>query len=131
MNQKYIKDLRIRGLKIIDIGYITVIYFTLAVIFAKLSDSIYGEFDPKKEDTKSMLQRSLELIVMIWIMGIIVYFIRNFVQLIPSPFNEVYGFHHLKVKELVGADVFTLIYLFYQSYFNAKLYKYLNDLRLF
>lgn len=46
--QTLTQDLLMRGIKIIDIGYITVIYMAFSFFFALLTDKIMGKFDEKK-----------------------------------------------------------------------------------
>ena len=114
---KLIEKLRVpfRFIKILDIGYTTFIYFLLALIIAILLDKIYGEYDEKKEEKKSVLIRTLELFSMIWLNGIIIYFARNIVELIPSPFNNMYGFEHSRLRELNDAYVFDFVLLYNQE----------------
>jgi len=104
-----------RFVKILDIGYTTFIYFLLALIISVLLDKIYGDYDEKEEEKKSILTRSLELVSMIWINGIIIYFARNIVQLIPSPFDNMYKFEHSRLKELNDAYVFDFVLLYNQE----------------
>jgi hypothetical protein len=128
---KVLREFEIRGLKIIDIGYITVIYFLIGIVFAKLFDKLYGTFDPVAEKKKSMTQQTLELIGMMWVTGVVTYIIRNVVQLIPSPVDNLFGFQHLRVKELTSAGTFTFVFLFFQAYFKSKLQYYYNNLHIF
>ena len=113
----FIEKIRVpfRFIKILDIGYTTFIYFFLALIIAILLDKIYGEYDEKKEEKKSILIRTLELFSMIWLNGIIIYFARNIVELIPSPFNNMYGFEHSRLRELNDAYVFDFVLLYNQE----------------
>ena len=41
-SKKIVKEAIIRSLKVLDIGYITVIYFILGITLAKLFDKLYG-----------------------------------------------------------------------------------------
>lgn len=104
-----------RIVKILDIGYTTFIYFILALVISVLLDKIYGEYDEKKEEKKTIFIKSIELLSMIWINGIIIYFARNIVELIPSPFNNMYGFEHSRLKELQDAYVFDFVLLYNQE----------------
>ena len=103
------EDLNFRTVKIMDIGYVTAIYFIVGLIFSRLFDKLFGEFNPKIEETKHIAQSGLELVGMIWIIGISTYVVRNLVELIPSPFDGLGGFVHKKLKELSGAGVYTMI----------------------
>ena len=48
----YSKEIIIRIIKLLDIGYITTIYVILAIILAKLCDKKLGKFDEKKASKK-------------------------------------------------------------------------------
>ena len=48
-------------------------------------------------------------------------------ELIPSPFDAIMGFEHLRVKELKNADIFTFVFIMFQSHLKNKLnYYYMN-----
>jgi tetrahydromethanopterin S-methyltransferase subunit C len=114
-------ELIIRSIKMLDIGYITVIYFIFAVIIAKIFNYIFGIYSPEYDKHKSTIKIGVELCAIIWLIGISTYIVRNIVELIPSPFEDVYDFHHKKVKELSSATVYTLILYQCLSYFKGKL----------
>ena len=124
-------DIPFRLIKILDIGYVTAIYFVVAIILAKIFDEMYGPFNKAAEEKKGMLQRTVELILMMWVYGIVIYLIRNIVELIPSPFDGMYGFEHDRLAELKYAAVFTFIFLYFHSYFREKLMYYYNEFVIF
>jgi hypothetical protein len=117
----YLREIIIRSLKILDIGYITIIYLIIGLFFAKLFDTMYGKFDKEKETKKTRLQHILEISGIMWLSGVVVYIIKNLVELIPSPLDHIDGFDHLRVKELKNAGVFTFIFLYFQRYFKDKI----------
>jgi len=119
--QTLFEDLSVRGIKILDIGFIAAIYFIFGLMASKLFDKLFGTFDPKKEEKKHIIQISLELIGMIWIIGVSTYVVRNLAEFIPFPFDGILGFKHSKVKELTSAAVYTLIVMGYALHFRAKL----------
>jgi hypothetical protein len=117
-----------------DIGYVTVIYFIIGLLASRLFDKYFGLFDSKNEDKKSIYHVGLELIGMIWLIGISTYVVRNLAELIPSPFDGLYGFQHRRVKELSSAAGYTLIVMGYAyhlraklEYYNKRLNKYLDS----
>lgn len=114
-------EILIRSIKILDIGFITIIYFISAILISKFLNYLFGPYDPEKDKDKSKYLIGLELCGIIWLMGISIYLIRNIVEKIPSPFDTMYGFQHNKVKELSSAGIYTII--LYQSftYFKLKL----------
>jgi hypothetical protein len=116
----YSKEIIIRMIKLLDIGYITTIYAILAIILAKLFDKYFGNFDEVSEEKKSLIQSIIELILHLWLIGIVIYIVRNFVPLIPFPLNGIYGFNHLKVKELSTATVFSIVFIYFYQYYQNK-----------
>jgi hypothetical protein len=120
-----LQDFLIRTNKMIDIGYITTIYFILGAIVANMITKYQNEFNNKEEDKRTVIKSSLSLILLIWINGVLIYFARNLVELIPYPFDSYFGFHHKKVKELGAATAFTFVLLYYQPNLN-KMMKYLT-----
>jgi hypothetical protein len=120
-----LQDFLIQTNKMIDIGFITTIYFILGAIVANIITKFQTEFSNKEEDKKTVIRSSLNLILLIWINGVLIYFARNFVELIPYPFDNLFGFHHDKVKELGAATAFTFVLLYYQPNLN-KMMKYLT-----
>ena len=121
-------ELALRTVKIIDIGYVTAIYFLIGIFTAKIFDSLYGKYDKEKEKKKSLLQHTLEIVGMMWLFGVIIYIVRNLVELIPSPFDGLFGFKHGLLGEMKNASVYTFIFLYFQSYFNDKIVGYYNSL---
>jgi hypothetical protein len=117
----YKKEIIVRSIKILDIGYVTAIYFILGLILAKLCDKKLGKFDEKKASKKSIFQHMFELILYLWFIGVVIYIIRNLVPLIPFPLEGVYGFKHLKVKELTSATVFSIAFMYFQVYYQNKI----------
>ena len=120
-----LQDILIRTNKMIDIGYITTIYFILGAVVANTITKFQNEFNNKEEDKRTVIKSSLSLILLLWINGVLIYFARNLVELIPYPFDNFFGFHHKKVKELGAATAFTFVLLYYQPNLN-KMMKYLS-----
>lgn len=104
-----------RLIKILDIGYVTLLYFLLAIITAVLLDKLYGNYDESAEKKKSTGRKALDLIGMIWLNGVIIYLVRNLLPFIPSPFNGIYGFEHNRLKEIDSAYVFDFVLIYNQT----------------
>jgi hypothetical protein len=119
------QDILIRGNKMIDIGFITTIYFIFGAIVANVITNFQTKFNSDEEDKKTLLRSSLDLIILIWINGVLIYFARNLVEMIPYPFDNYFGFEHKRVKELSGATAFTFVLLYYQPNLN-DIMKYLS-----
>lgn len=115
------REIVVRSIKLLDIGYITIIYFIAALISCILMDKFFGEFDQAKEEKKNLTQIITELLVYMWFLGIVMYIVRNLVELVPFPLEGIYGFQHKRVKELGNAYVFVFILMTYQFYFRNRL----------
>jgi hypothetical protein len=115
----------IRGIKVIDISYITVIYFILGYVVAMLFEKINGRLnkshieDMKKKSTIKLL---IEICINFAAMGIAGYICRNIAEAIPFPLDGIHGFDHQKVKELHNAaPIFIFIIMFYQLGLKTKM----------
>lgn len=118
---KELKLLKLNGVRLLDIGYITMLYFLLGFLFAKITDNVLGEFDPNAANAKSRYTLLLEVFIHLWVYGITVYAVRNVVQYTPSPFHRVCCLDHTTVKELQSTAIFTLVYLTFNIHLREKL----------
>lgn len=118
---KLTSEARFRLIKIMDMGYMVILYFMLGVVLSKLTDIIFGEYSQKEIKAKSTLQLILELIAIIWFNMILFYIARNIMQVIPSPFNGLYGYDHSRLKEITDTAILGLTYLYFQSGLRSKL----------
>ena len=119
--QSATNNLLMRSIKIIDIGFLTIIYSFFAFLFAKITDKTLGPFNSKKESEKPKWKITIELFILIWIFGLLMYFVRNVVILIPFPLDGFQGFSHIKVKELHIPIVFSFLYLLLGQHFRSKI----------
>jgi hypothetical protein len=116
------EELLFRTVKILDIGYIAIIYFTLSFFMSTYIDKkLIGPFDKHAADSKHTLRLIAECVLHIYMVGVIAYVVRNIVERIPSPFEGLYGLEHKRVKELTNATVFVFIFLFFQQNLRDKL----------
>ena len=120
-NQTLQHDIIMRSIKILDIGYITVIYVIFSIISALIIDNIIGKFDEKKESEKPLWQIFFEMFLSIWFYGVLIYLVRNLVELLPFPLDGYEGFKHKRVKELGSATVFTLTFFIFCDYLKNKI----------
>lgn len=128
MKQTLGNDLLMRGIKLLDIGYINVLYVFIALMFAKLTDTVMGQFDSAMESKKSKSRLTIELILALWIYGIIIYIARNVVGIMPFPLDGYEGFEHRRVKELGSATAFTFTYVLFSDYIKTKISFYYNTI---
>ena len=121
-----LQNVLIRLNKMIDIGFITTIYFIMGAIVANIITGFQTKFDSKENDKNTLLKNIFSLVILIWTNGVLIYFARNIIELIPYPFDNYFGFHHKKVKELGAATAFTFVLLYYQPNLNNMM-KYLKN----
>ena len=107
-------NLPFRLVKLIDIGYITAIYFILGLICAFILNNIFEIDNYEEYRKKRFLIILLEIIGILWLNGVIIYISRNLVGLIPSPFNGLYGLKHNIVSELKDATIFVFVIIYFQ-----------------
>ena len=116
-------------IKVMDLAYIAIIYCFTAVILSVITNKIKDYLPEQNNYDKSTLRLVFEIIAYVWYIAVIVYIVRNMVEHIPSPFNNLFGFSHNKMKELHSAGMFSIIFVHLQEEFIDKL-KYLRDDRL-
>lgn len=118
--KKLKKETIIRSIKMLDIGILTVLYFTFGYIFSWLINKLYSNFNTDSKPNKFLV--FLEVCGQIFVIGVLVYIIRNLIELIPFPFEGIYGYQHKKVKELYSGGIALTFGLFYaQDNIKAKL----------
>lgn len=114
-------DLMRGAVKVLDIGYIASLHFVSAFVVSEAIDRMMGKFDRAEADKKSVARLFAEVIVHVCVLGIIVYFLRNLVELVPFPFDGYHGFSHKKLKELSGGVALTFSLFYFQYHLKAKM----------
>ena len=125
-SQTVSNDILMRSIKILDIGYIAVLYITMAIICAKMVDRFFGNFDENVEAKKGGVRLTLELVLSVWAYGVLIYLVRNLIGLVPFPLHGYQGYDHYKVKELGSAMVFSFTFLLFSSMLKNKIAFYYN-----
>jgi len=116
----FYKEFIIRSIKIINIGWATVMYFILALIILHILNNIYGKPDAKYYEKMDTFNITIEFLAYIWLIGVIIYIIRNIFPLFPFLFDGIFGYDHNKVKEVTGATAFSIFIIT----FNDRLQNY-------
>jgi hypothetical protein len=109
------------AVKLLDIGLVTVYFFAIGLLFAKVFDYIYGPFKEENYKDRSTAILFGEIILHLFLLGVVAYVLRNIVQMIPFPLDGVAGFEHARLKELEGGHVISIVLLFFQENLQAKL----------
>jgi hypothetical protein len=91
------------------------------LFIAKLFDKLVHSLDTKENEEKTSLQLFIEIVLYLWLAGAILYAIRNLMELVPSPFEGIFGLEHKRVKELGNAGVFIFIFFYFGEALKKKL----------
>lgn len=123
VNKTHIKnDFIIKLIKIIDIFFASFIYIVCAFIVSFILDKyFFPKFDEEKEKNKNFIVSVIEICVIIGITGVIAYITRNLIQMIPFPFEGLYGFRHLMVYEVRSGALFSAYVILLNTYLQKKL----------
>jgi len=128
-NQHLLNNIELRLIKILDIGYISILYFFLGYYIAKFLDNTYNKYlgiiDNKKKYNKLLL--IYEIIFQTFVTGIIIYFVRNIIYLIPFPLNKYHGFDHLKVKEVTSVGLLSTFVIMFQTNMTNRIIYFKNN----
>jgi hypothetical protein len=108
------------GVKLLDIGYVSLLYFLFGIVFAKGFDMLYGKFDKDKYKDKPKWKLFIEIILHIFAIGVVAYLLRNVVERIPYPLDGVAGFKHSLLKELEGGHILTVVIILFQKNLEEK-----------
>lgn len=109
------------SVKLIDIGLVTVYYFVIGVVFAKVFDSFYGKFDKDNYENVSNFRLLTEILFHLFGLGIVAYILRNIVQMIPFPLEGLGGFRHERLKELEGGHIMAIVLILFQNNLMDKI----------
>jgi hypothetical protein len=108
----------VRSIKIVDIGYTTVIFGIPSLFVASfLNKYVYSNIqvgDIEKDEYKTTLSILTETLLCLIINGIVAYLLRNLLQLVPFPLNGIYGFRHMNLMEVRNGTIIS-IFLLYMS----------------
>ena len=108
------------GVKLLDIGYVTFLFFTFGIVFAKGFDLLYGDFDKSEYKNQPKWKLFLNILLHVFLIGVVAYILRNIVQLIPFPLDGVAGFRHSLLKELEGGHILTVVLILFQKNLEEK-----------
>lgn len=113
--------LQFLGVKLLDIGLVAVYFFVLGIAVAKIFDYVYGDFNEEHYEQHSKVRLFFEIVLHLFILGVVAYLLRNIVERIPFPLDGVAGFDHGRLKELEGGHVMAIVMIFFQKNLRDKI----------
>ena len=117
-----------RLVKSLDIMYIVAIQFLLAVGLNIVLDSIVKRFDSVDDEHKQVeytypdfIKQILIVIIIVCIFAVVSYFARATIKHIPSPFDGISGFKHIRLKEMQEVGSLTAFLFLTSDYLDSKI----------
>jgi hypothetical protein len=112
------------------IAYVTIIYFFVGILIARIFDAVYGKFDEadfKRDGKINTLKLTLDLLVHISLYAILFYILRNVVERIPFPLEGFGGYQHHRLKELEGGPIMEIVGLLFQKNLKEKVILFMKE----
>ena len=106
------------GLKILHIGYLTIIYILFGFLYTMVIEFIYGEFNEAKENKKSVFGQTFELISMLWFAAVCLFIVNHTAQKIPIP--SYFNYTHVN-EQFRDAGILVFLFMFFQNHIFSKL----------
>lgn len=122
-----------RIVKILGIGYITLIFFIFAFVFGCALDWAFVYLYGTDYENKSAFQMALEICSHVIILGILAYLVRITVKNIPFPLNGMYGYDHHALRETDGGVFYAVLLMFQYhmqdkiNFSSKKIFKHIGD----
>ena len=115
-------------IKSIDIMYVVAIQFLVAILLnipvdrlLKKADIPLHENDTNNYTFLLMGEEIAKVIIAVCILGVISYFGRLVIRLIPSPFEGISGLKHIKLKEIQSPGSLTAFLFLTSDYLDARI----------
>jgi len=115
------EEFAIRTIKILDIAYIFSFYAAAGFFLSILLEKIFPKYSKEKYEKFSSSKLLVEICLQFAAIGVIVYIVKNLFELVPFPFDGIYGYEHIKVKELTNAMPLIYTILYFQESLKDKL----------
>lgn len=109
------------AVKLADIGFITVLYFIAALLFAWVFNSVYPSKSEKEYQETSLWLLTGDVVFHIFLIGVVAYILRNLIALVPFPLEGVAGFQHGRLKELQGGVILAVLIFMFQESLRTKI----------
>ena len=129
-SKSLIDSVKFRLVKIMDIILTCNYMFIGGILISILIDYIIPSLTNIELKQKSAVILYVEIFLHIGILVTFVYFLRNIIEKIPSPFDGVHGLDHSRLKELSGCIILSFSILLFQPDLKRRLFELLSRLPL-
>ena len=125
MDLVFVEKPQFSFIKILAIGFITVLYSFGGIFLTFMSDKyLLNEFNDKTDEDsekKTTSKHLGETTAILAYYGIVAYIGRNLIQQIPFPLDGLFGFKYLNVKEVASGGILLWIIMNYSSILTNKI----------
>jgi len=104
----------------IDIGFVGIISFILAMIFSDITDNIFIERDVSIQNEKNFIKILFDTFLLTWFISIVIYLNAILIRNIPLPFNFLFDSRTPNKYIIYNLHLFTILYLLFQTHFKEK-----------
>lgn len=126
-------DIKLIGIRLLAIMYVAILYVIFGIYITYLLDE-YGYHDifvnSHDDSQDSVFHMVWELGVMVGIIACIAFIGRNLIQLIPFPFDGVFGFDYESVRELTSGAILFVFMITFSASVQQKVIKLQTRLNL-
>lgn len=106
-------------IRLLDVGLLGIYFLFFSIVFAISIEYVLIEMFGRKPRSTFLL--ILEIFLYAALIMIISYVIRNIVEIIPFPFDSMYGYSHQRISELKGGVIFAFAIIIFMKNFKKKL----------
>jgi hypothetical protein len=122
MDETLKNDIIIKTIRILDIGYITILFFTIGIIASTILDIMHDLLFTKKHK-KRLISVIFEIIIMIILTGIVAHTCKNILDIIPSPLTRYYN-NNYNIQELISISSFIILLFILEKNLKKNIHRF-------
>ncbi len=119
------------AVEVFDVVLVTIYYLVFGFAASLAINHVIEIFDEDagKYQKFSTLRLGTEIAAHSVVLAIVFYFLRNFIRLIPFPYDGLRNYNHSSLYEVDGGIVLVIVILFFQRQLIEKVGVFQNRLR--
>lgn len=110
-----------QSIKLLDIGYVTTVYFAAGFIIGGYLNKLMGPFVEETHRSRSTARIFAEVLLYIIFISLLIYWMRSLMEVVPFPLNMKAGYDRSRVRDLKNGWAFTFPLLLTQNYLKDKI----------